>query len=87
MLLLANSHNNLSREREILGHFERRGMDGAIVTTSFGSAPGAPNPITECKLPLVVIDRELDLPRDCVLSGHREGMRSARARAGPRTSR
>lgn len=77
MLLLANSHNNLSREREILGLFERRGMDGAIVTTSFGSARGAPNPITECRLPLVVIDRELDPPRDCVLTGHRQGVRSA----------
>lgn len=76
-LLLANSHDSQAQEREIMSMFEKRGMDGAIVTTSFACPPGLTSLFSECRLPLVMIDRDITIPGDHVRSAHRAGVRSA----------
>jgi LacI family transcriptional regulator len=76
-LLLANSHHSRQRETEILEMFQHRGMDGAVVTTSFNWSDDARNPFAASRLPLVLIDRDLALPCDRVQMAHREGIAQA----------
>ncbi len=76
-LLLANSHHIRRREAEILEMFERRGMDGAVVTTSFAWGDGQPNPFAASALPLVMMDRDIELPCDQVRMAHRDGIAQA----------
>ncbi|MCW7541625.1 substrate-binding domain-containing protein [Aquabacterium sp. A7-Y] len=76
-LLLANSHHSRRREAEILEMFERRGMDGAVVTSSFTWSEDRPNPYLDCGLPLVMVDRDGALTGDQVRMAHREGIAQA----------
>ncbi|NRF71533.1 substrate-binding domain-containing protein [Aquincola sp. S2] len=76
-LLLANSHHSRQREVQILEMFQRRGMDGAVVTTSFNWHDEPANPFAASTLPLVMMDRDLALPCDQVHMGHREGIAQA----------
>jgi LacI family transcriptional regulator len=76
-LLLANSRNSRRREAEILEMFAQRGMDGAVVTTSFAWAAGEPNPFAASALPLVMIDRDIELDCDQVQMAHRSGVAQA----------
>jgi LacI family transcriptional regulator len=76
-LLLANSHHSRRREAEILQMFEQRGMDGAVVTTSFNWHGAAPDPFAASPLPLVMMDRDTALPCDQVQMAHREGIAQA----------
>lgn len=76
-LLLANSRDSRRREAEILKMFERRGMDGAVVTTSFAWDDGRPNPFEATPLPMVMMDRDLALASDQVHMAHREGVAQA----------
>ncbi len=72
-LLLANSHRSRRKEREIVSMFEDRGMDGAIVSTSFVYSAKAANPFSETRLPLVVLDREIQFNGDSVWTDQRGG--------------
>jgi LacI family transcriptional regulator len=72
-LLLANSHHSRTKEREILSMFEDRGMDGAIVTTSFVYPAKARNPFASTRLPLVMLDRKIHFSGDAVFIDHRGG--------------
>jgi LacI family transcriptional regulator len=72
-LLLANSHHDRSKEREILTMFEDRGLDGAVVSTAFTYARKSSNPFANSKLPLVVIDRNIQCHGDMVRVDHRQG--------------
>ncbi|AKJ29370.1 LacI family DNA-binding transcriptional regulator [Caldimonas brevitalea] len=76
-LLLANSHHSRRREAEILDMFERRGLDGAVVTTSFNWDAQQPNPYSKSSLPLVMLDRAAPVACDQVLMAHREGIDQA----------
>jgi LacI family transcriptional regulator len=76
-LLLANSHHDRRREAEILEMFERRGLDGAVVTTSFRWRDRAADPYARTQLPLVMMDRDSPLPCDQVHMGHRDGIAQA----------
>lgn len=76
-LFLANSHDSRGREREILAMFEERGMDGAIVSTSFAYPVKDKNPFLTTRLPLVVLERTLDTTGDAVWVDHRQGAYSA----------
>ncbi len=76
-LLLATSHHSRKREAEILEMFERRGMDGAVVTTSFTWDDERIDPFATSTLPLVMLDRESQLPLDQVHMAHRDGIAQA----------
>lgn len=72
-LLLANSHHSRSREKEIISMFEERGLDGAVVSTSFVYPGKTSNPFADTRLPLVMIDRKMKFNGDSVWSEHRQG--------------
>jgi LacI family transcriptional regulator len=72
-LLLANSHHSRAREREIISMFEERGLDGAVVCTSFVYSRKSSNPFANTRLPLVMLDRKMSFSGDSVWSEHREG--------------
>jgi len=76
-LLLATSHHSRQREAEILDMFARRGMDGAVVTTSFTWDGDRPDPFAAATLPLVMLDRDSALPIDQVRMAHRDGIAQA----------
>lgn len=76
-LLLANAHHDRAREREIVAMFEDRGMDGAIISSSFLYPVRARNPFAASRLPLVMLDRKIQFPSDMVWIDHRDGARRA----------
>lgn len=76
-LLLANAHQDRAREREIVTMFEDRGLDGAIISSSFLYPVRAHNPFAATRLPLVMLDRKIQFPSDMVWIDHRGGARQA----------
>lgn len=72
MLLLGTSKGSLLREQEIMQLFETRNMDGII------AAPLKETEQTElfsqCNLPLVILDRDLEIKADHVNVDHRSGI-------------
>lgn len=77
MLLLGNTRGSPAREQELMRLFASRGMDG-IVATPLDEAPGAGTDIfAQCRLPLVILDRDLPIERDVVSVEHRAGVRQA----------
>lgn len=76
MLLLANAHGESAREHAILETFQRSALDGAIVTASFHAQPEVDLPMAASRLPLVLIDRDLEgVDRVCL--ERRNSMRMA----------
>ena len=76
-LLLSNSEGRLDRERELLSRLSRRRADGIMI--------GPYSPVTEefdtflrrLDVPLVLIDRDLPLWADAVMTDHAKGVREA----------
>ena len=80
MLLLANGLNDPEREIETLEMFGRRGMDGVIVAPGNERDPRVLAALAALRMPVVVLDRDMDTPRDAVLFDHARGMRDCVAR-------
>lgn len=59
MLLLANAHGEPAREQVILDTFRRSAIDGAIITAAFYAPQEGSEPMVD-RLPLVLIDRDVD---------------------------
>ena len=75
MLLLGSTKGSLVREQEIMHLFESRGMDGIIATPVKETAGEATDVYAQCRLPLVILDRDIKIPRDTIAVDHRAGIR------------
>lgn len=76
-LLVSSTYDDENRERELLALFESRRLEGVIAFPAFERVPRARNPFARCKLPLVVVDREIECDGDAVFQDHRTGVRQA----------
>lgn len=76
MLLLANAQGEPLRERSLLQAFERSAVDGAIVTSSFHDAEPRPEAYAGSRLPLVLVDLDME-GLDRVFLERRESTRGA----------
>ncbi|MES2530558.1 MAG: substrate-binding domain-containing protein [Pseudomonadota bacterium] len=76
-LLVASTYDQPNREAELLTLFENRRLEGVIAFPSLEDLPRERNPFARCKLPLVVIDRQIDFDGDVVYQDHRKGVGQA----------
>ena len=76
-LLVSSTYDDPNREQELLTLFESRRLEGVIAFPAQEGVPRARNPFALCKLPLVVVDREVDCHGDAVFQDHRTGVRLA----------
>jgi len=77
MLLIGSSKGGLAREQELMHLFESRGMDGIIAIPLKETPSESTEVFSRCRLPLVILDRDLELQRDTVVTDHRAGVRKA----------
>lgn len=77
MLLLGSTHDVAARERELVKLFEGRGMDGIIASPVEDIDGGSAEIFRQCRLPVVIIDRELGPGFDTITIDHRSGVRHA----------
>lgn len=77
MMLLGSTRSQISRERELIKLFESRGMDGIIATTVNEGAAESAEAFGKCKIPVVIIDRDMGSNYDTVMPDHRAGVRHA----------
>ncbi len=76
-LLVASTYDIPAREAELLAMFETRRVEAIIVAPSRENFGEEDNPYANCKLPLLVFDRDVDFPADFVLQDHRASVRQA----------
>ena len=69
-IFLANSGEDPRREAEILASFKRRRLDGVMMTISSDHRPETIALITNCGLPVVLIERQTEQEIDSVASDH-----------------
>lgn len=77
MLLLANGLNDPAREVETIRMFEGRGMDGMIVAPGNERLAAVVRAVRDSPVPMVVLDRDMDVGQDTVLFDHVGAMREA----------
>jgi LacI family transcriptional regulator len=76
-LLVASTYDQPAREKELLTLFENRRLEGIIASPSVEGLPRGVDPFARCKLPLVIVDREVDCDGDVVYQDHRKGVAQA----------
>jgi len=76
MLLLADAQGEAAREHAVIDTFQRCALDGAIIGASFHPAVASPAHYAGNRLPLVLIDRDVE-GMDRVCLERRNGMRTA----------
>lgn len=76
-LLVASTYDQPAREKELLTLFENRRLEGIIASPSVEGLPRGADPFARCKLPLVIVDREVDCDGDVVYQDHRKGVAQA----------
>jgi len=72
-LFLANSHSDRARESEVLEQFKRRRVDGVIAMVANDSDPATREQLRNLSVPLVLLEREMEIPVDSVLTNQFEG--------------
>ena len=72
-LLLANTRNDEAREASLLATLRRRHIDGIVIAPCVEAQHPALASLVSARMPLVVLDRDVDLPVGCVLVDHRGG--------------
>jgi LacI family transcriptional regulator len=77
MLLFGSTRSLVSRERELIKLFESRGMDGIIATTVNEGPAESAEAFAKCKIPVVIMDRDMGEDYDTVMLDHRAGVRHA----------
>jgi LacI family transcriptional regulator len=77
MLLLGSTRGLLTRERELVRLFESRGMDGIVATTVNEGKSESGETLAQCRIPVVIIDRDMGAKYDMVSLDHRNGVRHA----------
>ena len=75
--LLVGSSERPTRDRELLAFFENRRLEGIIASPSFEYPVTDACPFIACKLPIVIVDREMGHDFDSVLIDHQEGLRQS----------
>lgn len=77
-LVVASSDSDITREERAIREFQRRGVDGLILTLVDERAGGTLSLLKEMAAPIVLIDRDAKRVRaDRVLTDHRQGLRDA----------
>lgn len=72
-LFLANSHSDRARESAVLEEFKRRRVDGVIVMVADDNDEATRGQLRDFSVPLVMMERVIDLDVDCVLTNQYEG--------------
>lgn len=72
-LFLANSHSDRARESEVLEQFKRRRVDGVIAMVANDSDPATREQLRNLAVPLVLLERQMDIQVDSVLTNQFEG--------------
>ncbi|TCK28344.1 LacI family transcriptional regulator [Ancylobacter aquaticus] len=72
-LFLANSHSDRERESDVLEQFKRRRVDGVIVMVANDKDEATRAQLHDFSVPLVMLERVIDLDVDCVLTNQYEG--------------
>lgn len=72
-LVFANGNDSVEHELMIIEMFQRRRMDGLLMTVSDERAPILRKALKAVNVPMVLLDRELDLDTDTVWIDHRGG--------------
>ena len=75
--LLVGSSERPVRDRELVAFFENRRLEGVIASPMHEYPGGHDCPFSRCKLPVVIVDRQLGRPFDSVLIDHQQGLRQA----------
>jgi LacI family transcriptional regulator len=73
VFVLGNSHGEVRRELELIRTFKRRRIDGLLMTLSDETAPELIDAVSGVEAPLVLLDRDIAVERDCVSVDHRGG--------------
>ena len=77
LLNIANSGDSAERERALVRSFAERQCDGIIFSTSNEMDPRVLEALRAARLPLLALDRDIDLPIDKVMTDHARGVRLA----------
>jgi LacI family transcriptional regulator len=72
-IFLANSRYDRAREERILDEFQRRRVDGIIAMIAYDEDPETIAQLKQLKVPLVLIEREMDLDADSVRTNQIDG--------------
>lgn len=73
IMVLTNSQDNKQRELDILSLFARRRVDGVICSISREDDPDIKEVLRTLHMPVVLLERTIDLPVDTVSTDHRSG--------------
>ncbi len=77
VLNIANSSGRVDREIRLIKAFAERQCDGLMFVTNNESDPELLETLRMARLPIVSLDREVNLPVDSVMVDHAQGVRSA----------
>ncbi|MCS0502886.1 LacI family DNA-binding transcriptional regulator [Ancylobacter mangrovi] len=72
-LFLANSHSDRQRESDILEQFKRRHVDGLLAMVADDNDETTRAQLRDFSVPMVMMERVIDLDVDCVLTNQYEG--------------
>jgi LacI family transcriptional regulator len=76
-LLIASSEDRIEREIALIEAFSRRRVDGLIAVLSDERDPRMLQALEESGIPLLLMERDIDVPGDVIATDHFGGMRSA----------
>ncbi len=76
-LLIANTDNDLRRERVIVESLKQRRVDGLAIAVSNERDEGIKSVLQNVGIPVVLLDRELNIIADSVCDDHANGMKKA----------
>jgi LacI family transcriptional regulator len=76
-LLIANTDNDPRRERVIVESLKQRRVDGLAIAVSDESDEGIKSILQHIEIPVVLLDRELNIFADSVCDDHANGMKKA----------
>jgi LacI family transcriptional regulator len=78
-LILSNTDERTDREHDLLRTFTTRRVDGIVMTVSDETDARLIGAIAAARVPVVLMDRDVDAPVDVVAIDHRDGARTATA--------
>ncbi|HEY8553966.1 MAG TPA: substrate-binding domain-containing protein, partial [Burkholderiales bacterium] len=76
-LLVASTYDQREREEELLTLFQSRQLEGVFAAPSTEGLPRSRDPYARCRLPLVILDREISFDADAVFLDHRSAIRQS----------
>lgn len=76
-LFIANTNNDPCRERVIVESLKQRRIDGLVIAVSDERDEGVKSILRNVGFPVVLLDRDLDIPADSVCDDHARGMKKA----------